>query len=55
MAGGRSESGKSDSLSWLTKDKEPDKNSTASARANIYEKFKLWGLLSASEADKAER
>lgn len=55
MAGGRSESGKSDRLSWLTKDKEPDKNATASARANIYEKFKLWGLLSASEADKAER
>lgn len=55
MSGGRSESGKSDRLSWLIKDKEPDKNCTGSARANIYEKFKLWGLLSASEADKAER
>lgn len=55
MAGGGSESGKSDRLSWLIKDKEPDKNCTGSARANIYEKFKLWGLLSASEAEKAER
>lgn len=55
MTGGRGEKDKSDRLSWLTKDREPDKPTAGNVRANIYEKFKLWGLLSASEAEKAER
>ncbi|XP_061178269.1 RBPJ-interacting and tubulin-associated protein 1-like [Saccostrea echinata] len=45
----------SERLSWLTSDKDNDKAPVGNVRASIYEKFKLWGLLSETEAEKAER